>query len=162
MTALGLSRDGRRAYTGGGEGMLRAWDLEASDPARSASETSIQWDGAARILAAWVEDGQALASVDDWWNPEFGPPEVLNRDPAARARSPRILLPWNRVVFVEEGPDGDRFEVRQPDEANYAWHAWAPIETGGHVADFDVNKDSAVTIVWSDDAGGVRIRVFNE
>lgn len=81
---------------------------------------------------------------------------------AAWARSPRILLPWNRVVFVEEGPGGDRFEVRQPDDVTYTWHAWAPAETGGHVVDYDVNRDNALTIVWSDDAGGVRLRVFNE
>lgn len=114
------------------------------------------------IVAAWVEDGQVLASVDDWWNPEFGPPTVLNRDQAAPARSPRILLPWERVVFVEEGLGGDRFEVRQLDDVNSTWHAWTPIETGGRVVDFDVNKDTAVTIVWSDDAGNVRLRVFNE
>lgn len=159
----------------GGPGLVRAVWLNESwqwadiskhilnrDPAHSASEPAIQWNGVAWIVAAWVEDGQVLASVDDWWNPEFGPPAVLNRDQAAPARSPRILLPWERVVFVEEGLGGDRFEVRQLDDVNSTWHAWTPIETGGRVVDFDVNKDTAVTIVWSDDAGNVRLRVFNE
>ena len=39
---------------------------------------------------------------------------------------------------------------------------WTPVETGGHVLDFVFNMDTAVTIVWSDDAGNVRLRVFNE
>lgn len=134
-------------------------DVLNRDPAVAAQEPwlgSDEW----QATVTWVEGGQVLARRGDWVG-TWGQPAVLNADPAAPARAPRFQNGYpTRIVFIEGGVGGDRFEVREWDEWSGSWRPLASLPAGGQVASFAIYQ-SPLAIAWTDTAGDTWLRVYN-
>jgi len=156
----------------GGLAVLRVMELAAGagnwislggtlnrDPQSPASEPAVgalSVDGGyVRPIVAWVEGGQVLSRVD--LGSGFESPQVMNADPAAGAHSP--VASSRHLVFVERGPGGDRFEVREWDDTGRAWRALPSLVAGGDVVSYTAY---GLTILWRDAAGGYHLRGYND
>ncbi|MEI6226733.1 MAG: hypothetical protein WCS72_18470, partial [Deltaproteobacteria bacterium] len=153
-----------------GTGWIPLEGVENRDPTAAASEPTavIQVERA----VAWVEAGQVLVRETDIMlgGRDFGPPTILNRDPARRARSPRGTQGHGgryplTVFFVEEGAAGDEIWARR-------WNGttWdllpGPVNDGvaGLVTSLDVKWDTflgGASITWIDGDGHVFVRREN-
>lgn len=133
-------------------------DVLNRNPAKSASEPLLGRSNWVPFVV-WLEDGQVVVRRRDEQAGTWGDAVVLNSDPLVPARSPRVGL--HRIVFVERGPEGDRFEVREWDEVASSWRRLSPLPAGGDVAWFAVGRP-LTAILWGDPGGAVRLRVFNE
>jgi hypothetical protein len=130
------------------------------DPAAPASDPAAAQGGA----VAWIEGGQVLARIIEGpMGFTAGDPAVLNVDPSRAARWTRATTSAGRptVVFVETGSGGDEIWVRRYEDG--AWtllpgpvNADAPGPVTALAASF------GPSIAWADEAGHVRVRVFNQ
>lgn len=127
------------------------------DSSRAASNPTAWGFATVGKAVAWVEAGQVLArhSAGGW------AAQVVNLDPAAAARLPRLdgSALDATVYWVEESASGDEIWARRWDGS--AWillpgplNADAP----GTVRRLDVDGGA---VLWVDDAGGVRFRIAN-
>jgi hypothetical protein len=132
------------------------------DPLRAASEPALGADllnDPDRMLIVWVEGGQVLARRVD--NTGVGAAQVLNADPAARARAPQVLA--GRVVFVEQVAGADVFQVRQWDDfaGPGGWVTLPSLPAEGGVMTW-TGQPYPLTVLWKDTAGAWRLRAYNE
>lgn len=129
-------------------------NVDASQIAADPSAWGFATLGAA---VAWLEGGKALArhSEGNWVA------EVINVDPAAATRSPRLDgSAFDATVYwVEESSGGDEIWARRWDGSTWVLLP-GPLNAGipGAVRALDV--DGGV-VAWVDDVGGLRIRVAN-
>jgi hypothetical protein len=167
----------RRAISGSTPVPSLGWtslgDILNRDPLVSAAEPSLgvaSQSGGPPLTVAWTEGGQVLArtwsDVDGW-----SAAAALNADPLAAARSPHILPSQDslRILFIERGVGGDRFELRQLDPVLRTWSSLAPLSAEGEVTWMSVASLMYVNmsrphpvLAWKDLAGVVRLRVYNE
>jgi hypothetical protein len=134
------------------------------DLAQAAGEPTIVSTSSTTIVA-WTEAGQVLAR--EWTGAAWGDPVVLNADAARPARAPRFQGTWWPddvwLVFVEDTASGEQIRARR-----FEGGAWrlidSPVNAGvpGPVATLSVHQDAPLSVVWTDLAGRVYLRSYNE
>ncbi|MBM4091917.1 MAG: hypothetical protein FJ276_21175 [Planctomycetes bacterium] len=108
LYCVAQSRDGRWFVTGGGQGIVRWWDVER-DPRGARVAGSQKSD-----FVAWSPDGNRLAAAD-WWLGARAPLLVWDQPLAAPQQAPRVLSGDAAVISPVWSADSRRIAAGTQD-----------------------------------------------